>query len=96
MSNEDDTRAGGVEQRSTPMPAGRLAAELSKSADVRRAEVQFPYRLKVTITNSGLGRTDLKTIREYGWRISGFTPRFNSVSVVSEDRFSVRGGDRHV
>lgn len=82
----------------SPMPASRLAAELSKSPSVRRAKKQFEYRLHLKITNSGLGCTDLKTIREYGWHVSGFTPRHNSVSVVRNDRFRTApaGGDRRV
>lgn len=40
----------------------------------------------------GLSRGPLKTIREYGWMVSGFTIRTNSVSVVAGGSFP-KGGD---
>lgn len=72
---------------SPTMPASRLAAQLSKSASVKRVREQFEHRVHVQTTDGGLGRTDLKTIREYGWEISGIGMEHNSVSIVRGDQF---------
>lgn len=82
----------GATQHSRPvMPASRLAAELGHTASVKRVKVQFPYRLHLRVTDDGLSRTDMNTIREYGWEVSGFSRRSGciGVSVVCED---LRGG----
>jgi hypothetical protein len=67
------------------MPASRLAAELGHDSNVRRVVVQFPNRLLLEVTDDGLSRGPLKTIREFGWMVSGFTIRRNSVSVVQQE-----------
>lgn len=68
------------------MPASRLAAELSKSTSVKRVDEQLEYRVRVTTTDDGIGRTELDTIREYGWGISGVGMGHNTLSIVRGDR----------
>jgi len=68
------------------MPASRLAAELAKSTSVRRASIQFDHRIMARVTDDGMSRTNMNTIRSYGWEVSGFTMRSNSVSIVRSDR----------
>jgi len=77
------------------MPAGRLAAELGHYTNVRRADVQFPDRVRLEVTDDGLSRGPLKTIREFGWMVSGFTIRSNSVSVVQNGRYQNTDGDQN-
>lgn len=84
-----------MSEREHAMPAGRLAAELGHYTSVRRVDVQFPDRLHLRVTNDGLSRGPLKTIREFGWMISGFTIRSNSVSVVRNGRSLHTEGDRN-
>lgn len=66
-------------------PAGRLAAELGHFESVERVEKQFPDRLFLKVSDDGLSRTPMNTIRSFGWKVSGFTIHRNSVSVVQED-----------
>lgn len=73
--------------------ASRLAAELGHFNNVRKARIQFPYRIHLEVSDDGLNRTELKTIREFGWDVSGFTIRSKSVSVVRSDQLVETGGE---
>lgn len=74
-----------TERYTHSMPASRLAAELAHFTNVRRADVQFTGRIRLKVTDDGLCRTELKTIREFGWVVSGFTIQSNGVSIVRND-----------
>lgn len=68
------------------LPASRLAAELAHFTNVRTVDVQFPYRVRAVVTGDGLNRTEMNTIREYGWAVTGFTMDTNGVSIVRQSR----------
>lgn len=74
------------------LAASRLAAELGHFPSVRKAKIQFPYRIYLTVTDDGLSRTAMKTIREFGWAVSGFTINTNGVSVIRSERLVDSGG----
>lgn len=64
---------------------GRLTAKLAHSQEVRRVEDVDGDRARIKTTNNGLGFQELRTIRRYGWKVVGVSPRFNSVAVKRGD-----------
>jgi hypothetical protein len=80
-----------MSEAANALPVNRLAAELGHYANVRRTEVQAPYRLLLRVTENGLNHSPLRTIREYGWWVTGFSGRHNTVSVLRQDRVSGNG-----
>jgi len=75
---------GGTERY---QPVSRVAAKLAHSDDVQKVEKRAEDRARLHLTNNGLRSGETGAIRALGWKISAVSPRFNTVSIVRNDRY---------